>query len=83
MKKVFSIAIIAIICLGLTGCMTNNNISKDFSAGQIGCKPENIQIIDEKATMSGMHTWIAQCKGVEYFCTYHYGDGAKCSEIKK
>lgn len=66
----------------LTGCLKNENISRDFSAGQIGCQPENIQIINEKATMAGMHTWTARCNNRDYFCTYHYGDGASCKEIK-
>ena len=33
-----------ILCIGIfsiflfTGCMTNENISKDFTAGSVGCK---------------------------------------------
>jgi hypothetical protein len=83
MKKYLkSGSFIGILMLLLTGCMTNENISKDFTASSIGCNPSNIQILNEKASLNGMHTWTAMCKGKEYFCTYHVGDGSKCSEIK-
>ncbi|MDK2063055.1 hypothetical protein [Aliarcobacter butzleri] len=78
--KISIVGLVSVLCF--TGCLTNENISKDFTAGSIGCKPEKISIVNEKATMSGMHTWTAYCNNKEYFCTYHYGDGAKCSEVK-
>ena len=83
MKNKIKVSILILFSIFLfSGCMTNENISKDFTAGSVGCKPEKIQIVNEKATMSGMHTWTAFCNNKEYFCTYHYGDGLKCSEIK-
>ncbi|MCT7586968.1 hypothetical protein [Aliarcobacter butzleri] len=78
--KISIVGLVSVLCFN--GCLTNENISKDFTAGSIGCKPEKISIVNEKATMSGMHTWTAYCNNKEYFCTYHYGDGAKCSEVK-
>lgn len=83
MKKYLKTSILTLMIFStFTGCMTNENISKDFTASSIGCNPSNIQILNEKASLNGMHTWTAMCKGKEYFCTYHVGDGAKCSEIK-
>ena len=83
MKKYLKTSILTFMIFSIfTGCMTNENISKDFTASSIGCNPSNIQILNEKASLNGMHTWTAMCKGKEYFCTYHVGDGAKCSEIK-
>lgn len=83
MKLLLRISILGFISLFVfTGCLTNENISRDFTAGSIGCKPQNISIVNEKATMSGMHTWSAFCNNKEYFCTYHFGDGVNCSEIK-
>lgn len=64
-----------------SGCMKNENISRQFTAGSIGCKPQDISIVNETASMDGMHTWSAFCNNKEYFCAYHYGDGAKCSKI--
>ena len=83
MKNKIKVSILILFSIFLfSGCMTNENISKDFTAGSVGCKPEKTQIVNEKVTMSGMHTRTALCNNKEYFSTYHYVDGVKCSEIK-
>ncbi len=80
MKRITNVILFGVCILIFSGCITNANISKQFTSAQIGCDMNNIEIINEKAGMNGMHTWIAKCKGKKYFCTYHYGDGAKCTE---
>jgi len=78
MKRLIVVLIFAI----MTGC-TSARISSQFSAGQMPCLPEDITISNETASMiTGMHSWVAECNGKRYVCSYHYGDGAKCVEIK-
>lgn len=67
------------VCLLATGC-TSTRISKKFSAGEIGCDEDSIQIANESASIEGMHNWIAICHGKKYVCSYHTGDGATCKE---
>ena len=40
-----------------------------LSAGQIGCLPNDIQIINIQSTSNNGTLWIAECKGVKYICT--------------
>ena len=75
--------LLTVIAILSTGCMTNPEISKKFSAPELGCLPKDITIHDETATMDGMHTWIASSNDKRYYCTYHSGDGAKCKELQK
>lgn len=64
----------------LAGC-TSARISRDLSSGVIGCPANDINIIDEDATMSGTHTWIAECNGKKHACSYHTTTGANCKEM--
>jgi len=67
-----------------TGCMTNENLSKNFSSGRIGCPSEEITIINEKATTFGSsHTWVAECRGRYYICDYQPSMGTTCNEDKE
>lgn len=66
-------------CLLATAC-TSTRISKKFSAGEIGCDEDSIQIANESASIEGMHNWVAVCHGKKYVCSYHHGDGATCKE---
>ena len=46
MKNKIKVSILILFSIFLfSGCMTNENISKDFTAGSVGCKPEKIQIV--------------------------------------
>jgi len=75
------VLVLAILTM-LTAC-TSARISSQFSAGQVPCRPEDIIITEETADpITGMHNWIAECNGKKYICSYHYGDGAKCTELK-
>ena len=74
--------IIAALAITISGC-TSARISSQFSAGQMPCLPEDIIISNETASaITGMHNWVAECNGKKYVCSYHYGDGAKCTEMK-
>lgn len=81
--KAFSTTIgLLIIMIGFSGCLTNPEISKQFTSSNIGCETRDINIINETADFNGMHTWTAECKGKEYICTYHTTAGSKCTEKK-
>lgn len=76
MKVVLAILVFSAM---LVGCITNPNISRDLTSGQIGCSPTDIEILNETARMGGTHTWTAVCKGKEYICNYHTTTGSKCT----
>lgn len=80
MKARQIIILVMVACLA-TAC-TSTRISKKFSAGEIGCDEDSIQIANESASIEGMHNWVAICKGIKYVCSYHTGDGATCKEAK-
>jgi len=79
MKKMNILVLVSTLLF--TGCMTNENLSKDFSSGRIGCPTEEITIINEKAsTFGGSHTWVAECRGRYYICSYQQTMGTVCKE---
>lgn len=77
MKHLIIFMALAVI---LAGC-TSARISRDLSSGVIGCPSEDITIVDEEATISGTHTWIAVCDDKRYACSYHTTTGANCKEL--
>lgn len=81
-KQIFKLSVASILAFSIAGCMTNPNISKDLSSGQIGCSPSDITIENETASMGGTHTWTAICKGEQYICNYHTTTGTKCTPKK-
>jgi uncharacterized lipoprotein YehR (DUF1307 family) len=81
MKKLALVIFVLAIVTMVTGC-TSARISSQFSAGQVPCRSQDIIITEETAdAITGMHNWIAECKGKKYTCSYHYGDGARCTEL--
>lgn len=72
-------ALCIMLTMGFAGC-TSARISKSLSSGVIGCPTNEITIIDEKASVSGTHEWIAECRGKRYICSYVYGSNTNCRE---
>lgn len=70
-----------LIFMLLGGC-TSARISQSISSGLIGCPAKEIKITEEKASMSGIHDWIAECNGKKYACNYLHEGPSNCSEIK-
>jgi hypothetical protein len=56
---------IAALSLATAGCFASN--LADVSAGQVGCAPSEIQILDE--VMGATSTWRAYCHGRTYQCS--------------
>ena len=72
--------IVAMVAISLCSACTSSRISKKFSAGEIGCSEDDIQIANETASAESMHNWVAICKGKKFVCSYHPSDGASCKE---
>lgn len=68
----------AILCLLLLTGFTNPDISRSLASGAIGCTPEDVGIRKEDSTR-GVHSFIATCHGVDYFCTYIYPAPISCN----
>jgi len=73
------IVFLGIITTTIGGC-TSANISKNLSSGAIGCQPDDITIINEAATINGLHNWEALCKDKRFICSYHSTTGVNCKE---
>jgi len=70
-----------IFLTSLAGC-TSSRISQNLTSGAIGCRPEEIQIFNETATIIGsMHNWEAVCNGKHYICSYQPTTGVNCKEM--
>jgi hypothetical protein len=71
---------ILVVVMAFVGC-TSTRISQNLSSGVIGCKPEEIAILNETATAIGsMHNWEALCKGKHFICSYQPTTGVNCKE---
>lgn len=61
-------AVLVLITLNLVGCATAiKNEQKKVTAGQIGCKPADIKIIEE-GSLTVSH-WTAECRGKRFICS--------------
>ena len=61
----------------ISGC-TSARISKSLSSGAVGCPANEITIKNERASFGGLHTWIAECKGHQFVCSYQETTGVNC-----
>jgi len=62
LKSALLICSLALAQVSCTGPAT-------VSAGQVGCSPGDIEIVDHKAHW-GSDTWVAICAGQRYHCTF-------------
>ncbi len=49
---------------GVVGCANLTSVT----SGQIGCPPEEIQILEEDSGWN-TKTWVAECRGKRFHCT--------------
>lgn len=75
MKQLF----IALLALVATQACTSARVSKNLSAGAIGCPANEITITNETAYVS-THNWTAECDGKRYICSYVSGGTTNCKE---
>ena len=69
-KSLFNATIgmlVAFLSISLTGCaaLIDNKV-KNFTASQIGCPAEEIMVKDFSLSTE---TWIAECRGIKYYCS--------------
>jgi hypothetical protein len=62
---VWRMMVLAACGVGAVACAS----LKDASAGQVGCKPDDIEISDDSVGF-GSHTWTATCRDRSYSCAY-------------
>jgi hypothetical protein len=72
-----TLLLISLITLS-TGC-TSARVSKKLSAGQIGCPPNEITVLNE-TVYGGTHNWTAVCRGKRFICNYVSGGSTSCKE---
>ena len=75
------VAALFVVAAMIAGC-TSARISRSLSSGVIGCPSDDINIIDERASLTGTHEWIAECKGKRYVCSFVAGSNTNCKEIQ-
>jgi hypothetical protein len=75
--------LLAIVSCGLGGCLSNPAIYQQIASGYSGCDSKDIQISDVTAELNSTETWIAECDGKRYICSYHSSGGADCSELDR
>ncbi len=76
------IILLLVATILLTGC-TSARISRNLSAGVVGCPARYVKITNERASFGGFHEFNAECNGRNYFCSYHHTSGINCSELKQ
>jgi len=77
MKNTIMVLVVSMV---LFSC-TSARISSDLASGAIGCRPDEITIINETATFVGArHNFEAICKGKRFICSYQPTTGINCKE---
>ena len=60
----------------VAGC----TLSKEqYAAGHIGCPAEDITVVSETGGWMA-NSWIAQCRGKTFHCSYMTGGRVSCAE---
>jgi len=71
---------ILVVSMALFSC-TSAKISSNLASGAIGCRPDEITILNETATFVGsMHNFEAICRGKRFICSYQPTTGINCKE---
>jgi hypothetical protein len=71
---------VLIVAMAFSSC-TSARISSEMASGAIGCRPNEITILNETASFSGgRHNFEAICKGKLFICSYHSSTGMNCKE---
>ena len=75
--------IVSITGPGLSSCSNNSSIARQITSLNVGCKFEEVQILDESVELNGTENWIAKCDGKTYSCTYLPESSSDCYEISE
>lgn len=72
--------LVVLTLIGLSTACTSARVSRNLSSGVIGCPANQITIKDERASFGGLHTWIAECNGQQFYCSYQETTGVNCQK---
>jgi len=75
--------IASITGLVLSSCSSNSSIARQVTSLNVGCKFEDVQVLDESVELNGTETWTAKCDGKIYSCTYLPESSSDCYEISE
>jgi len=67
---------------GLGGC-GGTAFYQQVSSGYISCKADDIEIANQRTDLNGTESWIAECGGKKYSCSYDSSDNTDCNEISE
>lgn len=71
---------VLIVAMAFSSC-TSARISSELASGAIGCRPDEITILNETATLVGArHNFEAICRGKRFICSYQPTTGMNCTE---
>ena len=74
---------IAVLVLFFTGCVSTAQLQR-FSAGRVGCEPNDIEISNVEAGVFGSdYSWVAVCKEARFQCSSAPARGeTSCTEMR-
>lgn len=81
MKKIIAFYLIT-LAASLCGCTFGASMSQQVTSFNVDCKADEVKITDETVDLSGEESWIAECGGKTYSCTYLPESDNGCYEIK-
>lgn len=67
--------------VALSGCAVAQGALKNFSAGRIGCTPDQISVSNYSESYE-TYSWVAECQGKKFICSKQRWAAAtlSCSE---
>ena len=73
--------LIAVVCAGLSSCLTVSNMSKQMTILNTDCEMKDIIITNESEDLNSTRNWTAECNGKTYQCNSHEDDYSACYDI--
>jgi len=82
MKSIVTIlTFISAMVLGLSGCLTHSNMSKQMTVLMTDCEMKDVQITNEREELNSTRNWTAECNGRIYQCNSHEDGDSACYDI--
>jgi hypothetical protein len=74
--------LISALTLGLSGCLTISNMSKQMTIPNTDCEDmKDITITDEREDLNSTRHWTAECNGRKYQCNSHEDGYSTCYDV--
>ena len=75
-RSVLALTALSILML-LTGCANTFALSQ----GNVPCRQDEMEIIDEERAFWGQVSWTVNCRGKQYFCSARPGGEYAATEV--